>query len=80
MGEGKGNGVQGLDYGGVVCCGTSAESEDGGWGLKCEKRRERVRVKVGHGMGRLEGDMFGWIVWGIFMDVNEGVGFLEAFS
>ena len=44
MGDGTGNGVQRVDHGGVVCCGTCAESEDGDWGLKCEKRGERVRV------------------------------------
>lgn len=40
MGDGKGNEVQRMDNGGVVCCGTRAESEDGGWGLKYEKRRK----------------------------------------
>ena len=44
----------------MVCSGTRAECEDEDWWLKCDKRGEEMaRVRVGDGIGRLEGTICG---------------------
>lgn len=62
-----------------MCCGTGAESENGGWWLKCEKRSGRAPARLLIGCED-ETVMCEWIFWGVLVEVDEGCGvFLEAF-